>query len=164
MAPATRTGDRPMFVLLAALALALVAAFAPGAVFADANDHLLAAARERPVARVKAALSAGADPNTRGLWNGQTPLDEALVWNENPAVIAAPLEAGADPNARRDDGVTPLHLATVNNNPEIIVTLLEAGADLRARTVANPLAQTVDGETPFHWAAIRPRFWHYTDP
>ena len=51
-----------MPVLLAALALA---AFALGAGFAVANDDLLAAARERPVARVKAALSAGADPNAQ---------------------------------------------------------------------------------------------------
>ena len=67
--------ESPHAAFLAALAFTLAASVS-GAVFADANDDPRAAAGEGPVARVAAALSAGADPNARDE-DGKLPFDYA---------------------------------------------------------------------------------------
>ena len=93
-------------------------------------------------------LEAGADPNARKK-DGGTPLDLAVRYNVNPAVvIAALLEAGADLEARDKSGRTPLHRAAIYAaNPAVIAVLLGAGAD--------PKARDKDGKTPWDYAKDR---------
>ena len=94
---------------------------------------------------VTACLAAGANVSARG--TGQrTPLHQAALYNQNPAVIEALLAAGADPAALVYDGNTPLHFAAESNpNPAVFQALLDAGADVEARSTGQ--------WTPLHRAA-----------
>ena len=101
--------------------------------------------RTASVEGVKACLEAGRDPMARDEWK-HTPLHNAAMCNENPAVIETLLKAGADPKARGHVKATPLHLAArYNENPAVIETLLKAGAD--------PMAREEWKHTPLHEAA-----------
>ena len=118
-------------------------------VHADATDALFEAAAVGTASEVKAALSAGADPDARAE-KGVTPLHLAAGNNANPSVIKALIEGGANPDARAEDGSTPLHLAAMFNVnpsvPSVIAALIEGGAD--------PDARTESGWTPLHVAAL----------
>ena len=166
--------NRLLAVCLVSLAVASLAACGGGAapksqsmpevqasalpVHADATDDLFEAVTPSAIlsemragaeagAGMKAALSAGADPNARHATHGGTPLHVAAGEFAPLSVIVALLEGGADPNAHMtNDRFTPLHLAAkYQDNPSVIVALIEAGAD--------PGARTVRGETPLHLAA-----------
>ena len=94
---------------------------------------------------VAACLQSGANPEARDE-NGWTPLQKAVILNQNPAVIEALLDAGADLKARDKAGRTVLHFAAASNeNPAVIAALLDAGANLEARDE--------DRRTPLHFAA-----------
>ena len=82
-----------MILLCAALALPALP------VHADATDDLFDATPRGTASKVKAALSAGADPGGRMEASGVTPLHYAVMFNSTPSVIAALIEGGADPAA-----------------------------------------------------------------
>ncbi len=122
----------------------VVIAIAPRPVLADANADLFRAAETGTAADVKAALSAGANVNTREE-NGGTPLHVAAAFND-ATVVAALLDAGAGANlnarvAKTTDvfkeeirtGWAPLHAATKFNDAAVVTLLLDAGADPNAR-------------------------------
>lgn len=134
-----RTALTFALVLAGALALAAPA-------YADATDDLFEAAGSGTASEVKAALSAGADPNVKD-GEGWTPLHWAAQHNDAPAVIVALVEAGGDPNAGGMFDLTPLHLAA-RWNPVVEVTaaLIEGGAD--------PFSVAEDGLTPLLMASI----------
>ena len=94
----------------AALTFALALA-APA--YADATDDLFEAAGSGTASEVKAALSAGADPDTRNE-DDITPLHVAAWQNPESSVIAALIEVGADPGARDEEGKTPFDYAQDN--------------------------------------------------
>ena len=81
-------------------------------------------------------------------WNDQTPLHLALQnWAPNYfEAILLLLENGANPNARRDDGLTPLHLASSQGTVEVARLLLEYGADVEAVTESGRTAFQVASE------------------
>ena len=45
-------------------------------------------------------------------------------------MVRALIEAGADVNKAKDDGVTPLYIATCNGHEAVVRALIEAGADV----------------------------------
>ena len=90
-------------------------------------------------------LEAGADANARDK-GGSTPLHDAALLNENPAVVKLLLEAGADANARAGSDRTPLHHAAGHNVIAVVELLLEAGANANARDDL--------GRTPLHGASF----------
>ena len=79
---------------------------------------------------VKACIEAGADLNARDT-RKNTPLLNAAMHNENPAVVQALLAAGADPNAQ--ESYSYLHSAASSGNLAVVQALLAAGADPHAR-------------------------------
>ena len=121
------------------------------------------------VEEVTACLEARVDLKARDK-GGQTPLHNASMSADNPAIIVRLVKAGASLSAQDDSGQTPLHLAaqrhrhphttaeatspekvpksikaatrTADANPEVIAELLRAGA--------NPNAQDERGRTPLH--------------
>ena len=94
---------------------------------------------------VTACLDAGADPKVRD-YDGDTPLNKAAGYNENPAVSEVLLAAGAKLEARASLQNTPLHWAAGNKNSAVVQVLLAAGAELEVRNE--------DGFTPLHRAAM----------
>ena len=103
---------------------------------------------------VTACLDAGADPKVQD-YDGDTPLNKAAGYNENPAVSEVLLAAGAKLEARASMQNTPLHQAArYNENSAVVQVLLAAGAELEVRDK--------DGNTPLHWAAKYVHF-HFPD-
>ena len=90
-----------------------------------------------------ALIKAGADP--------VPPLHRA-VEDYSMRKAAVLIDAGADVNARREDGWTPLHIATRKDSPELVEWLLGAGADTNVTAdVQDP--KRGSGETPLQVAA-----------
>ena len=117
---------------------------------------------------VEALLDAGADPMVQAE-HGFTPLHGAAPLLGDPVGIALLLEAGADPNVRNIYGLTPLHfiglgaeeasplhgmvwdrlpdwMAPDSHAAAVVALLVVAGAD--------PMARTVDEDTPLHYASL----------
>ena len=97
---------------------------------------------------ISRCLKAGADPISRSIFNGDTPLHTAAAYSKNPAVVAALIKAGVDPNARNlYKRTTPLHAAAAfSKSPEIVKALVKAGA--------NPNVRDKYKQTPLHTAAL----------
>jgi ankyrin repeat protein len=102
------------------------------------------------VARVKAALAAGMNPNVQG-HQGFRPI-YFVFFAKSPEVLKVLLAAGADPNARLVDGNTPLHFSVRNRDPEFTSALLAAGA--------NPNARGENNRPPIHEAVVQENSAH----
>lgn len=124
------------------------------------------------VAKVTTCLQAGADPKAKDR-RGETPLHNASMSTDNPAIIVRLVKAGASLSAQDDSGQTPLHLAAQRHrhphttakvtspgkiprgikaatraadaNPQVVAELLRAGANANARDERS--------RTPLHAAA-----------
>jgi hypothetical protein len=86
------------------------------------------AAREGDLAKLRALLADGADPNRRD-GNGNSPLLEAVAAGQAAAARAL-VAAGANPNLGSSGGRTPLIEAALGGRVEIARLLITAGADL----------------------------------
>lgn len=103
----------------------------------DAAASLHGAARTGDLDRLKAALAAGVDVDTRD-GRGRTALMHAA--NENhPPLVEELLRAGADPDVRAPDGATPLFRAALHGYAQVIALLMEAEADF---SIAGPRGRT----------------------
>ena len=109
----------------------------------DADDRLIAAAKQGDAAAVRTLLDAGGDAGAAEP-DGST----ALLWavhSDSDETARLLLEAGADPNAANDLGATPLWAAGQNGSARMTERLLAAGAD--------PNIALLAGETPVMVAA-----------
>jgi ankyrin repeat protein len=89
------------------------------------------AARTGNVARIRALVAAGADPNAPGRGGTRwTPLLHAIHKGQRASVTAL-IEAGADVNRASPSGLSPLEMAAGNGQADIVRRLLAAGADPR---------------------------------
>ena len=113
---------------------------------ADGTTALHLAAYEDDVARARALVDAGADPNAVNEY-GSFPLAEAASIG-NPAMIELLLDAGADPELANADGQTALMLVARTNKVEAAELLIDAGAAVNR-------AETWRGQTPLMWAAAQ---------
>ncbi len=101
--------------------------------FKGAEAELQEAIQQDDGAAVEAALSAGADPNARGV-GGTTPLQYA-AGTMNKRAMDALLRHGADPHVRDDDGQNAVTLAATvwHRDPGVLRMLIQAGADPNTR-------------------------------
>jgi ankyrin repeat protein/uncharacterized membrane protein YhaH (DUF805 family) len=93
-------------------------------------DTPLILAEEKPEI-IKILLPAGADPNEKNSYRGETVLHTAAR-NGNIEIAKLMLEAKADTNTLNRWNDTPLLTAVDNGNVEIIKLLVKNGADLEA--------------------------------
>jgi ankyrin repeat protein len=110
---------------------------------ASATERLSDAARAGDVARIAAALLAGADANA--VVRTWTPLQWA-AHHDHVAAISALLAAGTHVDGEDSEGWTPLMLAAYNGHTTAIGALLAAGADVHHANVF--------GEAPLHRASM----------
>ena len=128
------------------LALLLLAA-SRLATASPAEDAFARDLQAGSLARVRAALDAGADVN--GIYCYRF---ESICLPNLPLVFASKdarltqllLERGANPGMATDYGFTPLHSAASDGKPEVIRLLVAAGADVNVRSNS--------GETPLYRA------------
>jgi ankyrin repeat protein len=96
-------------------------------------DPLLAAAKAKDGAAVKALLKNGADVNA-AQGDGMTALHWAAS-NGDAALTQMLLSAGANIRATtRLGGITPLHMASQSGHASVVAALIAAGADINAAT------------------------------
>src|SRR6188508_512961 len=104
------------------LSLVLAACLGAAAAAAGAADkpgeELLKAARKGDVAKARALLDAGADPDLPDK-DGKTALWEAAR-HDQAEIVRVLLAAKADPNIASKDGETPLLQAIEKSNPRVV--------------------------------------------
>jgi len=93
---------------------------------------------------LKALLDAGANPNADIGSSGQTPLIQAVQW-DNPAAVNLLLANGADKETKVNGVYSALRIATDRGQKEIANALLQAGANVNATSGG-------DGRTALHQA------------
>lgn len=114
----------------------------------EANQALLAGAREGRLEFVDRALRAGASANAREDSGEQfTALIHAVRGGHGP-VVRLLLERGADPNRATISGFTPLMFAAYYDRAAVATQLLDKGADITSHN-------QLDGNTALHVAARR---------
>ncbi len=92
--------------------------------------NIYEAAQFGDVARLRASLSAGEDPNVTDS-SGTTPLMKAAASGSLPTLRLL-LDHGADVRRKRKDGTTALHFAAMNGYASLAALLLDRGADINA--------------------------------
>ena len=125
---------------------------------ADATTPLLDAAAKNDLAKAKALLKSGANPNATNRY-GVYPLSQAAL-NGNSALVEALLSAGADANARERGGETPLMIASRAGDLKSVKALLARGADANAKDKRSQTAvmwAAAEGHTPVVAALIESR-------
>jgi len=123
-------------------ALAATLAFVSSAYAGD--DSLHKAAHRGDVAKVKALLNAGVDPDARDSYGG-TAL-HAAMFQDKIEVVELLIANGFDPNAiGPGNGYTPLHDAVWANNLAAVRLLLKHGAraDIKGKDGLDPYAKAV---------------------
>jgi len=120
-----------VFLFCAAALSAADAITEPG----NRNTALMKAVRAGDVARMKAMLEEGADPN--GTDQQGTPALMNAVLYSSPQAVKLLIERGANPNAKNAGGSNALVWAA--GNPEKARILIEAGADVNA---VSPMGRT----------------------
>ncbi|KAL7641411.1 UNVERIFIED_CONTAM: hypothetical protein RMT77_008551 [Armadillidium vulgare] len=93
---------------------------------------------------VEALLGWGANLKIKGGTNQESPLHLAARVRDGEKCAEMLLKSGADPNLPREDGQTPLHLASQHGNIRCLKLLLE--------DVTKPQSQSLNGETALHLA------------
>eukprot|EP00045_Choanoeca_perplexa_P002310 m.23878 g.23878 ORF g.23878 m.23878 type:complete len:147 (+) comp11444_c0_seq1:272-712(+) len=89
-------------------------------------------------------LRAGADMNARAK-DGHTPLMRAARWCNDGRMLSYLVEAGADVTIDDRDGMTALHLTTLQGNSAEVEHLIKAGANVNATRM---------GKRRFQWLRI----------
>ncbi len=150
-----KRGSDPIFVVVAVVLFAGCADNDAGvtataaeatARSADGTTALHLAAYEDDVARARALVAAGADPDAVNDY-GSFPLAEAANIG-NPEMIDLLLDAGADPELANADGQTALMVLARTNKVDAAQLLIDAGADVNR-------AETWRGQTPLMWASAQ---------
>lgn len=122
-----------------------VLAAAAAAQPADPLRDLLTAARLGDIARLRAALAAGADVNAGDPAHGQTALMRAAMFGQAEAA-ATLIASRARPDVKAVDGRTALHWAAVGGSADVVRALVKAGAAVNASAAdETPLGYAVDG-------------------
>lgn len=121
----------PVFSVLAALWLAMLATTTQAAALSEADKALLAAADKGELAAVNKALKAKANVNAQDA-DGWTPLLFAATRGLDP-IVGVLIKAGANPNLAAGNGGTPLIGAVISGNPAVVKQLLDARADPNAK-------------------------------
>jgi ankyrin repeat protein len=133
-----RTGD------LRVVNLFLMSGMDPNAKDESGDTVLLAAAKNKQSAVVKALAAGKADLNARDK-DGLTALMFAARTGDS-SMVRTLLDQNADVNAKTDSGRTPLMYAAWTESPEIVTALLVKGASIDE--------QDHDVGTPLTWAAF----------
>lgn len=131
-------GKRALGTLLLVLLFAM-----SGAITAQGESPLIAAAKRNDETAVRELLKQGVDPDSQQA-DGATAIHWA-VYRENISMLDALLDAGANVNASNRLGASPLFIAAESGDVEFIRRLLEASA--------NPDAALQLGETPLMTAS-----------
>ncbi len=111
-------------------------------------EKLVRSIQQNDAENVQRLLSAGADPNEKGL--DYLPLMMAVL-KRSKQIVEVLLTAGANVNATSEIGDTSLTMAVASGDTEIVDLLIERGADLTVRdkygsTVLHKAARESDGE------------------
>jgi ankyrin repeat protein len=96
------------------------------------DDDLTLAVRSGDVARTRALLASGADPNRPVGVNGWPPLMHAVHKNQLETA-AALIDRGASIDKGGPEGMTPLMMAAGYGNDDMVDLLLRRGADPRVK-------------------------------
>ncbi|MGZ6250811.1 MAG: ankyrin repeat domain-containing protein [Candidatus Chromulinivorax sp.] len=119
--------------------------------YLKANDHfrlheiiLTQNSIENKKNLLQQALDEGQDINVRNS-TGVTPLNLAIMYNQDPEIIKFLLQQKANVNIPDDFNVSPLHNAVKKSPVSVIDMLLQAGADVH-------LKNEPDNQTPFDLA------------
>ena len=98
----------------------------------QASQALLEAAHNGQLLRLRVALNAGADPNTRQRCGARWTACMAAARGGHRDCVGALVVAGANVNSIAGGGATAMHLAAAHGRSETVVALLRAGGDPEA--------------------------------
>ena len=95
--------------------------------------------RKVDLAQVQAELHCGADVSAAKAEDGRTPLHQAVLYTEDPAIFQIILDAGADAvQSSRFVNGSPLHLAITNGNATAVHAILDYIEDADKKSSTHP--------------------------